>query len=286
MRHAHQRTGAVKQIDQEKYENHRNHAAVKQLVEIHLHKSRCHAGNGRHHAGKLGQSHTGGKRGDQQDADDDGAAHAEIIQNHNQEKTQQRQQYRPIGRFHSVFQHIHISHFHQSGITGDHQTRVLQGNQCQKQADTGGNRHFQTHRQSVNQHFPNTQKAENKENNTRNEYRCQRHLPRHTHTFDHGESKISIQAHARCQRNRIVGKRAHNETADGGRNASCYKHRAEIHAGERQNAGVDDDDIAHGQESGDTGKNFGAHGGTVFAQFKQAFEQALVGSSHVKYWLR
>lgn len=57
-----------------------------------------------------------------------------------------------------------------------------------KQTDTGGNRHFQTHRQCVDQHFL-TLKAEQDENQTGNEHRTQRHLPRHAHTLNDGKVK-------------------------------------------------------------------------------------------------
>ncbi len=144
VRHADQCARAVEQIDQEEDEHHRQHTAVEQTVEIHLHKrgrNGRHAGND---AVKLGQPQGGGNAGNGQNADNNRTADFVIIQCHDKEKAEQRQKHRHIGKFHAVFDFIKIIHFQQCGIAGNHQTGAFQGNQCQKQADARGNRHFQT----------------------------------------------------------------------------------------------------------------------------------------------
>ena len=214
VRYTDQRTCAVEQIDQKEDKHHCQHTAVEQTVEIHLHKrggSGRHAGND---AVKLCQTQGGGNAGNGQNADDNCAADFVIIQCHDKEKTEQRQKHGHIGKFYAIFDFIQIVHFQQRGIAGNHQTGAFQGNQCQKQADTGGNRHFQTHGQRINQHFTHFEKAEQDENHSRHKNGCQRNLPAHAHTLHHVESKISIQTHAWGQRNRVIGKRAHDEAAD------------------------------------------------------------------------
>lgn len=52
-------------------------------------------------------------------------------------------------------------------------------------------------------------------------------------------------------------------------NAGGDKHRAKIHAGNGEDVGIDDDDVAHGQEGGETCHDFRADRRAVFAQFKK-----------------
>ena len=163
---------------------------------------------------------------------------------------------------------MHIAHAHQCGRIGHNNTGAFERNQRQKQADTGGNRHFQRHGQSIHQSFAHFKQAENNKNNARHKHRAQRHLPGHAHAFDHRISKISIQAHARRQGNRIIGQHAHHKAADGRSDASGHKHRPDIHAGFRQNQWVDNDDVAHGQKSGQAGEQFRADIAAVFFQLE------------------
>ena len=223
---------------------------------------------------KLAQTHGHRNQGDAQNADDDRAAHAEVIQRHGQEKAEHRQQHRPVRRFGAVGFHIEIGHFQQSGVAADNHAGVFQRNQRQKQADAGGNRHFQTHRQRVYQQLAHLEKAEQNKNHARYKHRRQRNLPGNAfHAHHHRKGEIGVQPHAWRQRDRVVGQKPHNQAADGRRNAGGNKHRAEVHAGFGQGERVDDDDVAHGEKGGETGQNLGADGSFVLRQAKKALEQ-------------
>ena len=241
------------------------------MIEIHLHEGRRHAGNGRYHALEAGQPQRHRQQGNAQNADDDGAAHTEIVQHHDDEKAQQRQEHRPIRRIHArlpLHRQAEFAHVHQRGLIAHHHARAFERNQRQKQADAGGNRHFQAHRQRVHQHFAHFQKAEQNKDDAGNKHRRQRHLPRHAHAFDHAEGEIGIQPHAGRQRNRIVGQRAHNQAADGGGNASGHKYRTKIHPRLRQGVRIHHDDVAHGEDGGQPRHQLGADGGLVFGKFE------------------
>ncbi|MNQ71052.1 hypothetical protein D3C85_857090 [compost metagenome] len=87
-----------------------------------------------------------------------------------------------------------------------------------------------------------------------------------------GVGEERVQSHARCQRNRVVGDQAHDGGADGGCQAGRDKHRALVHAGLAENARVDEQNVGHGQEGRDTGKNLGTHVGVVCLELKQPFQ--------------
>ena len=91
---------------------------------------------------------------------------------------------------------------------------------------------------------------------------------------DHGVGEEGVQAHARCQRDRIVGDDAHDCRADGGCQAGRDKHRAFVHPGFAEDARVHEEDVGHRQEGGDTRKNLGSHSGVVCFELKQPFQHA------------
>ncbi|CKK77431.1 Uncharacterised protein [Neisseria meningitidis] len=170
---------------------------------------------------------------------------------------------------------MNIAQADQGCRIGNDNACAFQGNQCQKQTDTGSNRHFQTHRQCVDQHFPDFKKAEQDENQTGDEHRTQRNLPRHAHTLNDGKGEIGIQPHPRCECNRIVADKTHNKTADGRRDTGSDEYRPHIHAGLAQNQRVDDNDVAHRQKSCQTRHQLGTHRRTVCLQLKNPVQQCL-----------
>ncbi|MNP20110.1 hypothetical protein D3C76_1126710 [compost metagenome] len=83
------------------------------------------------------------------------------------------------------------------------------------------------------------------------------------HVQNHGIGEEGVQAHARRQRDRVVGDQAHGRRTDGRGQAGGDEDRTFVHAGLAQDAGVDEQDVGHGQEGGDARKNLGAHIGVV-----------------------
>ena len=104
------------------------------------------------------------------------------------------------------------------------------------------------------------------------EHRTQRGLPGVTHGQHHGVGEEGVQAHARCQRDRVVGDQTHDRRADGCRQAGGDEHRAVVHAGLGEDARVDEEDVGHRQEGGDAGQDLGAQRGVVRLELKQLFQ--------------
>lgn len=82
-----------------------------------------------------------------------------------------------------------------------------------------------------------------------------------------------VQAHARRLREGDIGQESGEEAADGRGNASGQHHSIEIHARSGQIAGIDEDNVRHGKEGGNTADHFGADVGVVFLELKDLFKQ-------------
>ncbi|MNF84530.1 hypothetical protein D3C84_668980 [compost metagenome] len=158
---------------------------------------------------------------------------------------------------------LEVAQAHQGRLVIDDDTGVVQGDQRQEQADTGSNGRTQWQRNAVDDPLTDTKDRQQEEQHRRNEYRTQGHLPGVAHVQDHGVGEEGVQAHARCEGDRVVGDQAHGRGADGGCQAGRDKHRALVHAGLAENARVDEQDIGHGQEGGHARENFGADIGVV-----------------------
>ena len=171
---------------------------------------------------------------------------------------------------------VDVAQADQCGRISHNYACAFECNQCQEEADTCGNRHFQAHRQRVDQHFTHFKEAEQDKNDAGNENGTQSHTPVHAHAFDDGKGEVGVQAHAWRKGDRVVADKTHHETADGGGDTGGHKYCAHIHACFAQNQGVDDDDVAHGEEGGQTGHDFSADVGLIGTQVEQSFQNALI----------
>ena len=92
------------------------------------------------------------------------------------------------------------------------------------------------------------------------------------HVQNHGVGKEGVQAHARCQGNRVVGDQAHHGRADGGGQTGRNEHSALVHAGCAEDARVDEQDVSHRQERRDAREDFSPHVGVMCLELKQPFQ--------------
>ena len=87
------------------------------------------------------------------------------------------------------------------------------------------------------------------------EYHAHGLLPAEAEAEAHGVGEERVEAHAGGLRVRHIGEQAHDQGADDGRDDSGQEHAAPWHTGLRQNLRVDDDDVGHCEERGQTGQN-------------------------------
>ena len=62
------------------------------------------------------------------------------------------------------------------------------------------------------------------------------------------------------------------EAADGGADAGGHQDGVEVHIGGLEDGRIDEDDVRHGDERGDTGKDLRLDVGVVFLELEQAIQ--------------
>ena len=100
-------------------------------------------------------------------------------------------------------------------------------------------------------------------------------LPAEAEAEAHGVGEERVEAHAGGLRVRNVGEQAHHERADDGRDDGGEEHAAPRHTGRRQDLRVDDDDVRHCEERGQTGHDLSGHGGAVLFKMEELFHISL-----------
>ena len=100
---------------------------------------------------------------------------------------------------------------------------------------------------------------------------------------DHG--KEAVQPHAGCHNEGLVGQKSHAHRADGagdagGQENAVPKRGANGEVG--QQIGVQGDDVRHGHEGGQTGKDLRFDGGAVFLQVEDALH--MISLSFIDCW--
>jgi len=142
-------------------------------------------------------------------------------------------------------------------IAGDH-AGILQRDQRQEEADAGGDAELQTHGDGVDQPGAQRRQRQEKEQHAGHEHAAERELPVAAQLGHDGEGEIGVEAHARGERDRIIGVKPHDERSRGGGEAGGDEHGAVVHPGFFQDRRVDEHDVGHGQEGGETGAKLGA----------------------------
>ena len=272
MRHAHQRTRGIEQVDEQERKNHAQHGHVQRAHQIHGHEGR---GDGRRHGHDatvlIVAQHHGGD-GHTQNTDHHRTGHAQVGQRGNHEKAQQGVNGRRLRQ---------VAQRHVSRRIGHHDTGIFQGNHRQEQADTRRNPQSQRQRDRVDDPLAHLENAQQKEGQAREEHRPQRGFPGVAHSQHHAVGKEGVQAHSGCLGNGVVGPKAHHETANGRRQTRRHEHGTVIHAGFRKDARVDEDDVGHRKERGDPCNHLGFYVGLLLGEL-----EVVVQKFHIVFILR
>ncbi len=263
-----QGAGRVEQVDQHKGEDDPGEADIERSHQIQLAEHRFDAGG---HGDKALEGDIAKQpaqtRGDH-DGDQHGGVDAAGGENADQEETEQTQQAGQGGE---------VAHGHHSRGAGHHDPGVVQAEQGDQQADTGGDADPQGERDVADQPVAHPQQGEDQQTHGTPEDGAHAHLPGVTHAGDDHEGEEGVEAHGGSQGDRQVGQQAHQDAADTGDEAGGDEHGLGVHARRREDLRVDEHDVDHGQEGGDTGDHFGAGGSAMALQGKQALKQSLPG---------
>ena len=204
-----------------------------------------------------------GDGGDSENADHHRTGHAASFQGDDDEEAEHGQQRAGRGE---------VAEADQGGRVVHHQTGFLEGDQGEEQADAGGDGRAQRQRNAVDDPLADTQHRQGEEQGGGNEHRAEGDLPAVAHVQDHGVGEEGVQAHAGGEGDGIVGDQTHHRRTDGGGQAGGDEHRPLVHAGLAEDGRVDEEDVGHGQEGGQTGQDFGAHRGVMRFELEQLFQ--------------
>ncbi len=217
----------------------------------------------RHHASELGHPEQDADDRHQEDADQHRAGDAAGFQADDQEEAEDRQQRLRLAE---------VAHADQGRRVVDDDAGALQGDQREEQADARGDGRAQFQWDAVDDPLADSEDRQQEEQARGDKYRAERDLPGVAHAQHHGVGEEGVEAHAWRQGDRVVGDQAHHRRTDGRRQAGGDEDRALVHAGFAEDARVDEEDVGHGQEGGDTGQDLGTHVGAVRLELEQLFQ--------------
>ena len=159
----------------------------------------------------------------------------------------------------------------EGGIAVDDELCVLQADKGNEQADAHADCALEGHGDGVEDALTDVGQAQHNEDDALNKDGHQGQLPAVAHREDDGIGKVGVQAHAGSQREGVVGQQSHQGSADEGCQCGGDQHSLRVHAGSRQDVGVDRKDVGHSHEGGNTCHDLGLCIGVVFLQMKDIF---------------
>ena len=199
-----------------------------------------------------------------QDAVENRAGHLALNQHRRDDQPDQRH---PDGRVNQA------AHAHEGRRVGDDDARVLEAEKRQKRPDARRDGELETRRNGLDDGLPRSQDAQNDKQRSRNKHRAQRRLPGNALGQHHRVSEESIQAHAGSLREGVAGDQAHHQRPEGGGDGGGHQ---DLHEGVvdldgiAQHLRIDEQDVTHGQEGGDSGADFLRHIGAGLGQLKES----------------
>ena len=165
-----------------------------------------------------------------------------------------------------------IAHAHNSRGVGHNDAGIAQADEGNEQPHARGHRCKQLPGDGIHDQLANPSRRQQQKDAAGYEDAAQRRLPGNAHALDDGKGKVRVQAHARRQGDGIVGNKAHQDAADGRRQAGGGGHRGHWHAGLAQYARVHKYDVGHGKKRSRPGKNLRAPGRSPFLDMEGSLE--------------
>ena len=157
-------------------------------------------------------------------------------------------------------------------------SRALKSNDYDEQTDTGGDTVFQVRGYGVNKSLTEFEDREDNEDNTFDQDRGQRDLPRILDSLrgdggNYGEREIRVQAHTGSQSYRIVSEKTHQNAGKSSGYSGRGKDRTLIHARGRKDTRVNGQNIRHRKECRKSGNDLGPCCRVVFLELKEVLQE-------------
>ena len=198
-----------------------------------------------------------------QDADENGAAHFAHFKDHHEDEAEERKRSRGVAD---------AAHADERCGIADDEAGVAEPDEGDEESDAAGDCGVEFMRNGAQNHLADSGGSEGEKDDAGEEDGAQRGLPGDMHLEADGVSEIGVEAHAGRECDGIARDDAHQNGTECRREAGGRRDRSERHPGGGENGGIDQDDVRHGQEGGDSGQNLSAPIGAQMSEFKIAFE--------------
>ena len=248
---ADERADGVENVHEHEREDGERHVGVEERLEVEL-QERGGDGlghrQGREAFGDNGHTQGNADEGAGGNAVEKGTAHAEFHQyatEHYAEHGERRHGGEGAER-------------NEGGGIGYDDARVLQTDEGDEKADARRDGEAKGLRDAVDNLLAHVEGREQDEDDALNKDGGERRLPAVAHTGHEGEGKEGIDAHAGGLGEGQLGEECDEHRAECRSQGGGGEHGAFVHAGRGEDVGVDGEDVAHGQEGGETGHEFGA----------------------------
>src|SRR5690606_5689316 len=143
------------------------------------------------------------------------------------------------------------------GDLGD-QTAVDESDEEDEETDADADRPLQRHRDSFHDRLPETHQHQHQDDETFEDDHAHRSGRAQPVAQNEPEGDGAVDAQTGGERDRVVGEDAHGDAQQPGDERGAGGYRPRVEAGGAEDVGVDEDDVGHHQERGDTGAYLGA----------------------------
>ena len=158
------------------------------------------------------------------------------------------------------------------------QTRLLKADHGDKQPDARGGGKPQGTGYGRGDQSAGTRYRERKEHDRDNQYDTETGTPVLIHCVDR-EYEERVEAHTGSERDGQVGDESHEKRGQSAGQNCRQDGRLHRHTGDRQNLGIDDDNVGHRQEGRESPENLTAHRRPAGPDFEDTFEKIRHGVS-------
>ena len=263
MRDRDQRAGGVEQADEEEREDHRQRGEREVALEVERQEGRREAGRQRRHSPERRHAERDTGRGYAEDRQQDGARHPPCVERHHHDEAERRQD--GGGRAKVADGDVGI-------LRRRNDAGVLESDHAEEQADAGGDRHLLRPRNAVDDPRPQRRDAGGDEQEAGQEDRAERRLPRQAEPDHHPIGEEGVGPHAGSEGDRIIRRERHDERSDRGRDTGGDEYRAAVHAGIAEDQRVDEHDVGHRHERGDSSHHLAADAAALPPDAEEPFD--------------
>ena len=165
-----------------------------------------------------------------------------------------------------------VAHADEGFGIADDQARVAKADEGDEESDAAGHRGVKFVGNGAQNHLLDATGGDREKYDAGEKDRAQGSLPGNVHLEADGVGEVGIEAHAGGQGDGIAGDNAHQNGAEGSRQAGGHSGSGQRNSGSRKDGRIDQHDVGHRQEGSDAGQNLGAPIGSQMGKFEVGFK--------------